>query len=106
MRVRHALLASAAVTLLSVGTVLMASVQASAAAPAAAPSVSSATVVGATTSFGSAAGLILGLLAVLAVAAVSFVLRTGAVRRVPARSITIPEVALGATRVYAGAFAD
>ncbi len=110
MRVRHAVLAATAVSLLSVGTVLMASVQASAAAPVAVPSVSTASVATATSSVGSVAGLILGLLAVLAVAAVSFILRTGAVRRTPARAITIPDVALRvalrAELAYAGAFAE
>jgi hypothetical protein len=105
MRVRHTLLAAMAVSLLSVGTVLMASAQASAAAPAA-PSVTSHSVATATTSVGSAAGLLLGLLSVLAVAAVSFILRTGAMRRTPARTISIPDIALRAELAYAGAFAD
>jgi hypothetical protein len=106
MRARHSLLAATAVSLLSMGTVLMASVQASAAAPVAAPSLPSTSVATATASVGSAAGLVVGLLTVLAVAAVSFILRTGTMRRTPARVITIPNVALRTELAYAGAFAD
>lgn len=109
MRIRHAMLAGTAVTLLSVATVLMASTNASAHVPAQAPAAGDAVVSGTvvtTAAFGSVAGLLVGLLLVLAVAAVSFVLRTGVVRRTPAAVITIPEFVSRPIRVYAGAFAE
>lgn len=103
MRFGHALAAGSAVALLSAATTLMASTTASAAAPAQPATAAAAASLGAT-STGSAAGLLLGLLFVLAVAGVSFIIRTGATRRTPIRVISIPEARVA--RTFAPAFAE
>ena len=88
MRVRNAIAAGTAVSLLSVATTLMATATASAGATQAATTAPVAHI--STTSAGSPEGLILGLLAVLGMAAVSFSIRIRATRRTPARVISIP----------------
>ncbi|MEO6714054.1 MAG: hypothetical protein ABIM89_11580 [Mycobacteriales bacterium] len=102
MRIRHAMAAGSAVALLSAATSLMASASASAQATVqlAAPAPAA---MGATTSAGSSAGLVLGLLAVIGIAAVSFVVRLSTVRSSPKsrRVITIPEAAFVLQRVPA-----
>jgi hypothetical protein len=86
--------AGTAVSLLSAATTLMASATSSAAASAQLGGPAPAAM-HATTAAGSPAGLVLGLLAVIGIASVTFVVRVGAGR--PTRStrvITIPEAAL------------
>jgi hypothetical protein len=105
VRIRHAMAAGSAVALLSAATTMMASATASAgvtSATAPAP-VATVTQVG-TVSYGSIAGLVLGLLFVLLLAAVSFAVRVRSGRRAPARTISVPEARI--VRHFTPAFAD
>jgi hypothetical protein len=94
MRTRHAAIAVVSVGLMSFGTSLMASVQASAAVRASAPSPTTASVAATATAVGSAAGLVLGMLLVLAVAGITFTLRTHLGSPRVRRTVVLPEVAL------------
>lgn len=102
VRIRHAMAAGTAVALLSAATALMASATASAGVATQVAAAAPAPV--STASAGSVAGLLLGLLFVLAIAAVSFIVRVGAMRRTPARVISIPEARV--TRRLVPAFAE
>lgn len=103
VRIRHAMAAGTAVSLLSLATSLMASATASAeVVTMAAPTPA---VMHSTTAAGSPAGLVLGLLAVIGVAGVSFVVRLRAARSTSTRRvITMPEVAI--SRDLLGAYAE
>lgn len=106
MRIRHAMAAGSAVALLSAATTMMASATASAgvtSSTAAPAPVATVTQVG-TVSYGSIAGLVLGLLFVLLLAAVSFAVRVRSGRRAPARTISVPEARI--VRHFTPAFAD
>jgi hypothetical protein len=96
--------AGTAVALLSAATTLMASATASAGVTAAAAAPAPAASQVSTASFGSAAGLLFGLVFVLLLAAVSFYVRVGATRRAPARVIAVPEARVA--RMFVPAFAE
>lgn len=90
MRIRHAMAAGTGVALLSAATTMMATVTASAGVTTQSLAQAPVSQIG-TAPAGSAAGLVLGMLFVLGTAAVSFVVRVGAVRRTPRRVISVPE---------------
>ncbi|MEP7055350.1 MAG: hypothetical protein ABI912_08895 [Actinomycetota bacterium] len=109
MRIRYAMAAGTAVALLSAATTLMASASAASGVTTAVAAPSPATVnavqaVHAGSGFGSAAGLLLGLLFVLVIAAVRYHVQVGAGRRAPARVITVPEARVSPR--FIAAYAD
>jgi hypothetical protein len=96
MRVRQAALAGSAVAAMSLATTLMASTQAAAGVHTSAAATVRTTV--STTSVGSAAGLLLGLLVVVAVAAVSFALRLRVAGPAARRTLVLPEAVFDGPR--------
>ena len=103
MRIRHAALAGSAVAAMSMATTLVASSQAAAAVHSTAAAPATTTV--AMSPVGSAAGLLLGLVVVVLVAAVSFAFRLRVAGPGARRTIVVPEVARTAQPRAAVSFA-